>query len=158
MSYPISLANCFSLALGKKPLRCSIIRDNDSSGVRSHSHASLPYNPLDAVFRRFRIFGTTIVAKVRPPFHRNKACLTIKELTVCEMPFRHDRTFPLPQRPLPSLVRHHIAAFWCHQFVSRETSNATVQQRHHPYLLYRVHQVGTIAYRFSRHCSGTTAK
>ena len=40
--YPIIFISCFWLALGSKRLRCSIIRANDSSGVRSHSHASLP--------------------------------------------------------------------------------------------------------------------
>ena len=100
---------------------------------------------LDAVLRRFRILGTAVVAEVGPPVHGDEARFPVKELAVGEMPFGDHRPFPVPERPVPSVVGHHVAAFGCHELVGREAGDAAVQQGNETNLLDGLHEVGAVA-------------
>lgn len=95
--------------------------------------------------RRGRVLTAAVVAKVCPPFTADKASLLVEELTIYTISFRHDRTFPLPQRPVPtSIGKGHITAIFCHHLLGREAHDAAIEQWEKPDLLDTLNELGSI--------------
>ena len=91
------------------------------------------------------VLTATVVAKVCPPFTTDKTSLLVEELTIYTSPFRHNGTFPLPQRPVPtSIGKGHITAILCHHFLGREAHDAAIEQWEKPDLLDTFNELGSI--------------
>ena len=99
-------------------------------------------NVIDGPFCWHRIFAATIVTEVWPPLTTDEPRLLVKELAIHTSAIRHDRPFPLPQRPIPTAIRkQHIATVIRHHILCRKPLYATIQQRQKSYLLYECCQL-----------------
>ena len=76
----------------------------------------------------------------------DEASLACEELAVDAVALLHNRAFPLPERPVPTVVEYHVAAVLVHHVFSRKASYAAVKQGQKTDLLYKLHQFGTGVY------------
>jgi len=82
---------------------------------------------VNGSFLRHRIFAATVVAEVGPPLATDEPGFLVEELAINAAAFRHDGTFPLPQRPVPTaIVEYHIAAIVSYHLFCRIALYATV--------------------------------
>ena len=89
--------------------------------------------------------ASAVVAEIRPPFACDKTSLLIEEFAIHTISFRHDRTFLLPQRPIPaSIGKGHITAIFCHHLLGREAHDAAIEQWEKPDLLDTLNELGSI--------------
>ena len=99
-----------------------------------------------------RIFTATVVTEIGPPLATDKPCFLVIELAIDATTIRHDGPFPLPQRPVPpAIVEHHITAVVSYHLLSRETTDATIQQRQESHLVNKCCQLGSRIYLIMLH-------
>ena len=107
---------------------------------------------LDTAILRLRMPATTIVAEVGPPRTTDESGLACEELPIDTVALLHNRTLPLPQRPVPAAIgHHHITAVIVDDVLCRIAHDAAVQKWQKTHLLNICHQLRATMDLFAIH-------